>query len=203
MALVLGGIAFNKADRNANTSGLFGPTGPKGDVGPRGPQGERGPAGVSGNSSVLKSVASPDIPSPYLAWGDVETFQAGLGFTAATTTVCAIQSPPATSTLRIAAASFGVSSTTNSVVTIAKAASAFATTTRLAFGTISANAQGTIVAIATSTDATGNTSSTDPFFVFGPNQWLVVGMADGTPEAGAGTFSPTGRCSASWMMISQ
>lgn len=112
-------------------------------------------------------------------------------FTAATTTVCAIQSPKfATSTLDKASSFMSVSSTTASVLTFAKSASAFATTTFLHSVSISAGAQDTSALPATTTAAGMNN------LTFAPGQWLVYGMS-GTP----GTFSPTGRCEATFTTV--
>jgi hypothetical protein len=108
--------------------------------------------------------------------------------TTATTTVCAIQSPAATSTLIYGAVNFTTSSTTASTVTLAKSATAFATTTSLGASAIAANAQGIIVA--SSTPTAGQTT------VFGPSEWFVVGM-----QGGVGTFSPVGSCVATWQQI--
>lgn len=107
----------------------------------------------------------------------------------ATTTVCAIKSPAATSTLVRASASFSVSSTTASIVAMTKSATAFATTTLIGGGALAANAQGTFNATTTLTTET----SLDGTRVFGPSQYLVVGM-----QGGVGTFSPTGWCNATF-----
>lgn len=110
---------------------------------------------------------------------------------AATTTPWAIPNPiGATSTLDRASLHILVSSTTASTVTVAKAATCFATTTVLASASVSAGAQSTIVTFASSTSAgAGN-------FVFGPTDCLVVGM-----QGSAGTFSPTGELKALWLTI--
>lgn len=137
------------------------------------------------------SVASPDIQSAYFSYGTVRHWAArDTDLTQATTTVCALQSPAATSTLKFGSIRLDVSSTTGSTVTMAKAATAYATTTFLGSSVVAANAFVTLVA--TSSLPVGSD-------IFGPNQFLVVGMADGTPEAGPGTFSPTGVCSATWV----
>lgn len=137
------------------------------------------------------SIASPDIPSPYLKWGAVQgvrTWPTAQPFATATTTVCAIQSPAATSTLAYpSGVLFTTSSTTAVTVTLAKAATAFATTTALGTHAIAANAQGHILA---STTPAGNLNSD---LVFGPNQWFVVGM-----QGGVGSFSPVGVCQATF-----
>lgn len=102
----------------------------------------------------------------------------------ATTTICAIQSPAATSTLLTAGISFTVSTTTTSIVTLAKATTAFATTTLLGSASLAANALGTITASSTP-------FGLDSVNTFGPSTWFVVGMA-----GNSGTFSPTGVCQA-------
>lgn len=141
----------------------------------------------SSGTPTFGSLAGPDIQSPYLRWGGVASYRGSMALAQATTTVCAIQSPAATSTLQNAFIRFDVSSTTASVITIAKATTAFATTTSI--GTdynIAANAQGFINA------STTNGTAGAPE-VFAPNTWLVIGMKGGT-----GTFSPTGVCGADW-----
>lgn len=111
-------------------------------------------------------------------------------FESATTTVCALQAPSATSTLVNGSARFTVSSTTAATVVLAKATTRYATTTSLGKATIGASAQGTVTATTTPTDAL------DEDKIFAPNDWLVVGM-----QGGSGTFSPTGSCSAQWMSL--
>ncbi len=139
------------------------------------------------------SVSSPDISSPYFSYGDVRHWAGKTSsLNQATTTVCAIQSPSATSTLEFASVRFSVSSTTASTVTIAKATTPYATTTLLVAGALAANAQGTLVA--SSTPSGG--ASVDGTYVFSPNTYVVVGMA-----GGVGTFSPTGVCQAGWREI--
>lgn len=112
--------------------------------------------------------------------------------TAASTTVVAIKSPSATSTGTFLGCNFTTSSTTASVVTLAKATTAFATTTFLGSVSLSASAQGYVMA---------TTSLPVGSAVFSPNTYFVVGMQDSTPQAGAGTFSPVGTCSAEFTRI--
>ena len=146
---------------------------------------------VNAVNNALGAVSSPDIQSPYFSFGGVRFWGAHTEtLKTATTTPCALLSPAATSTLMTASISFKVSSTTASTVTLAKATTAYATTTLLASAALAANAQGTLVA---STTASGG-ATLDGTNVFGPSQWLVVGMAGGT-----GTFSPTGTCQAVWV----
>ena len=123
--------------------------------------------------------------------GGVFTTAAHIALTQGTTTVCAIQSPNATSTMTMGAVLFTTGTTTASTVTMAKATSAYATTTSLGSAALAANAQGTFIASSTPVGATVDGSA-----VFGPNQWFVVGMAGGT-----GTFSPVGVCSAEFQVL--
>ncbi len=130
--------------------------------------------------------AVPDSPFPYFSFGGVRRWAYRTdNFNQATTTVCAIQSPAATSTLASAEIRFDVSSSTATTVTVAKSATAFATTTLLG-GQISIGAgnQSTIVASSTASQ------------IFAPSQWLVVGM-----QGGIGTFSPSGLCEATFIQI--
>jgi len=149
------------------------------------------PQKVINSVQTLGAVSSPDIMSPYFSFGGVRQWAAhteSLG--QATTTVCALQSPAATSTLLTASIRYSVSSTTASTVTMAKATTAYATTTLIGGGSLAANAQGTFNATTTLAQAT----SLDGVMVFAPSAYLVVGMAGGT-----GTFSPTGTCQAIWV----
>ncbi len=148
-------------------------------------------ANVAKNTPVRAgAIAGPDISSEYLRWGlgaGVVQYATAIPFTAATNTPCAIQSPPATSTLRLGGVKLSVSSTTASTVTLAKSTSFNATTTWLTTESVAAGAQATIVIPATTTP-TGMGHLT-----FAPSTWLVMGMA-----GGSGTFSPSGACHATF-----
>ncbi len=145
------------------------------------------------------SVSSPDISSPYFSFGDVRFWAAkDTDLTAATTTVCALQSPVSTSTLISASIRLDVSTTSATIVTMAKSATAFATTTALATWTTDAGEQGTLNATTSSLVS----NNPDGFQVFAPNQWIVVGMQGGGSTAcaaGTCTYSPVGTCEAVWI----
>ena len=145
-------------------------------------------------TQTVGAVSSPDIAAPWFSYGGVRHW-AGHSDTlvSATTTVCAIQSPTATSTLVRASINFKIGTTTASTIDIAKATTAFATTTIIGGGALAANAQGTFNA--TTTPATG--TSLDGPMVFAPSTYVVFGM-----EGGTGTFSPTGTCQAEWVQNS-
>jgi len=140
---------------------------------------------------MFGALSGPDIPSLYLKWGGgngVRVIPTGRALATATTTVCAIQSPNATSTLRWAGVKFDVSSTTASTITLAKSATAFATTTQIGETVaVAANAQAFVLATSTAAQVIAQTT------VFAPSQWFVVSMTGGT-----GTFSPTGACQATF-----
>lgn len=141
---------------------------------------------------VVGAVTGPDTYFDYVANNDLQKFGQTRTLTTATTTVCAIKSPTATSTLTFGGVKFIVSSTTASTVTIAKATTAYATTTAIGGGALGAGAQGTFNA----TTTTAADTSLDGAMVFAPSTYFVVGMA-----GNVGTFSPTGSCSAEFTRI--
>lgn len=137
---------------------------------------------------VLGAISGPDIPSPYLTVGGVTQWFSSMNMRPATTTVCSFLSPAVTSTLDFATAMFEVTSSTASVISIAKSANAFVTTTALA-SDLSVSADTKAFIFASSTEAINGQR------VFAPSQWIVVSMKGG---AGGTTFSPTGYCRAGW-----
>jgi hypothetical protein len=145
-------------------------------------------SGIQSGTDVTTTNFTTLSVSNGFSTGGIFNTGARIAFTTATTTVCAIQSPNATSTLVYGSAMFTVSSTSASTVNMARATTAFATTTSLGNGIFAANAQGTVIA-----STTPSSVATDGSQVFPPSTWFVVGMTGGT-----GTFSPTGYCSAEW-----
>lgn len=133
------------------------------------------------------ALSSPDIQSPYISWGNVRQFAYRTeNLQQATSTVCTIQSPAATSTLNLGSGiQFTTGSTSASTVVVTKGATPYATTTLLFAGLLSASSGGNVIA----TTSTNN-------FVFAPNTYFNVGMLGGT-----GVFSPTGACQASFTAI--
>lgn len=133
------------------------------------------------------AVSGPDISSRYLRWGGVATWASRTdSLIQASTTMCSIQAPAATSTLVLGSGiRLDVSSTTATVVRAFKSSLPATATTFLFGANVAANARATIVA-STSADA----------FVFGPNEWLNVVASGGT-----GTFSPSGACQAQFVAL--
>lgn len=100
----------------------------------------------------------------------------------ASTTVCAFQSPAATTSVESATATIGGAGVVASTAYIAIAKTAFATTTNIAQLPIAANTQATV--LATTTPVTGMNTLVVP-----PSNWIVVALQ------GATTYTPTGSCS--------
>lgn len=113
--------------------------------------------------------------------------------TTSTTTPCALPSPSSTSTLISWTVQFERSTTTVSLITLGKASTPYATTTKL----------GDQIQIATSSEdsivaSTTATQLEQEAHIFGPSEYAVAGMQvglNGDPDA-AGVFSPAGTCSA-------
>lgn len=139
----------------------------------------------------LGALAGPDIASPFLKWGGLETWRGSMALNTATTTPCAIQAPSATSTLDFSSLTIQTASSTATTWTVAKATTAFATTTPLRNNiSLGSGAQGTMLHIASTTAV-----AIDSVDVFGPNEWLVWSVA-GT--AVADTTKLNGICKASF-----
>lgn len=146
-----------------------------------------------GNTIVQQLGATPgaDFNFPCETHNGIQRCFTAVSMVAATTSVCSIKSPSATSTLMANVVTMSVSSSTASLVTIAKGTNTNATTTTLGNAvSVSANAQATIVASTTLANFLAND------FVFAPNTYFNVGFS-----GGAGTFSPTGRCQATFESI--
>lgn len=137
------------------------------------------------------AVAGQDSFYPCETHNGVQRCFNQVGLTTATTTICAIKSPNATSTLVSAGLTFRVSTSTASTVTVARSSTAYATTSligsQLAIG---ANAQFSS-AIASTTATNGGST------IFSPSTYMVIGMQGGL----GGTFSPVGTCNATFEVI--
>lgn len=131
---------------------------------------------------VFGAVSGPDqTGSDHYSENGITSWPASAPFTQGTTTVCAIPSPAATSTLTLATFASSNVSTTTSVLTFALAANRYATTTQLGTNYAIAANSGAYV-VSSTTNASGS-------IVIGPSQWVVMSLA------GAGyTFFPTGQC---------
>lgn len=128
------------------------------------------------------ALTGPDIPSPYLNWGGVRTYNYSMAMTVASTT-CSFVTPAATSTLTFAAARVDQSSIGATLVYAwgKDPTSAYATTTSLGTATLTTGARGVI--LATTTQVT----SIDDKIVFGPSQNLNFKVGSSTPTTQSGT----------------
>lgn len=120
-------------------------------------------------SAAFGAAAGPDqVGSDHYSWNGIVIFPNRTKAVNATTTLCAFKSPAATTTLTRFSINFptAVSTTSASTVYLAKAATAFATTTNLSTIAFASGAAGTVVATST-IQATGAN-------VVAPSTWLVA-----------------------------
>jgi len=143
------------------------------------------------NKSGIGSVAGTDLYNDYFRFGSgdgIRVWNTAQGLQTATTTVCSIQSPSATSTLTAAGIKIDVATTTQSILDIGTSASSN-TSTSTQIGTtytIAANAQAFVQA-STTPAALART-------VLAPKTFLNFNMV-----GGAGLkVSPSGACHASF-----
>lgn len=136
------------------------------------------------------AVSSPDISSRYLSWGSLQTYRSRVALATATNTPCSIQSPAATSSLSFASLNLTTGTSTATVWTLAKAATAFATTTPFNTYSVGSGALASITQYGTSS-INGND-------VIGPNTYLVWGV-QGTVIADATKL--LGTCTAEFMVL--
>lgn len=135
---------------------------------------------------------SPDISSPYVSVNNVLHWYAR-GVLTSSTTPCAIQSPNATTSYEFASAQITTSSTTATTWTVARALSAFATTTQLAQFSLGSGVMGSMIVNASTTAAV------DGAGILPPNTWIVWGVA------GTAIGDPTklnGSCQAEFIQVS-
>ena len=134
------------------------------------------------------ALSSPDLASRYFSFGGVREYAgSSKAPVQASTTICAFQSPAATSSLDFASLNLSSLSVAETIVTLAKATTAYATTTLIGNQmTVAANGAVTILA---STTATQKVAAAD---VFAPNTWLVFGVQGTTSPL----ILPVGKCQA-------
>ena len=147
---------------------------------------------VDRSPSDVGAVSSYNFPSRFLSFGGVREWAGSATPTQATTTICAFQSPAASSTLDFASLNLSSLSVAETVVTLGKATTAFATTTLIGNQiTVAANAATTIVA---STTAAQNIANAH---IFAPNSWLVFGVQGTTSPL----ILPVGKCQARFIEL--
>jgi hypothetical protein len=134
-----------------------------------------------------------NIDSPDLTRNGVVTYEYRKALSRATTTVCAIRSPQATSTLVSTELKITTASSTAVVFSAAKATTAFATTTSLLEFSFGSGVQGSAYLPATST-------AVDSKYVFAPNDWVVWGL-EGIADADLTDDKLLGVCQAQFRVI--
>lgn len=142
------------------------------------------------NNANVGAISSPDLPFTNFSVGGFRRWAVKVPMNTATTSVCTIQTPNATTTLNAAFADFDNSTTSQAHIQLATAATSNATTTVLAQNTIPANIAYQLIAT--------STQSSRP--VLAPLQWIVTKMAmqvGGTETTG--TYSPSGYCGAEFI----
>lgn len=106
--LPLGGVGPIGPKGDKGEQGVAGKVGPQGPAGPRGLQGPKGDAG-----ETLGAVVGPDQFLPYWNFNGVNRTFLRQPWVQATSTVCSIQSPSATSTLVMAKVALTEATSTN------------------------------------------------------------------------------------------
>lgn len=146
------------------------------------------------NIKDLGSNPGPDMYSPFLNFNGVKSWYNSLSMQKATTTLCAIQSPAATSTLAFASVRLNTATSTITVINVAKASTAFSSTTVM--GTMTIPASESTLFTASTTD-NGSNDRADENFIFPPSQWLNV-FIENAFKGGANPtgYVPDGQCKA-------
>jgi hypothetical protein len=148
---------------------------------------------------TLGSIVGPDSLNPYFSVNNVFHYENRNAIRTATTTVCVVKSPAATSTLTYGAIHFAVSSSTALTVVAAKSLTPYATTTLINSQSV-AGPSGDLRAASTTIS---NEVWSD--MTFGPNQYLVFSETGGITAGdatGAG-FVPTGSCIGDFTSVAQ
>lgn len=134
------------------------------------------------------AVSGPSIDGACFSQSGHTTCKTKNSFVATSTTagiVCAIKSPNATSTLTFGEAALTTGTTTATVMTLAKSATQFATTTALNKQILNANDTLTLIA-----STTNDTLTNQNKIIFAPNQFFTVGLQGGNGGS-ASTYAGT------------
>lgn len=137
-------------------------------------------------TNEVGAVVSSELSTNNFAFGEVRKWAYRPKFNVASSTLCAIKSPAATSTLVYAGYEIAVGTSTATTIDIAKGNTAYATTTLLLTGTAVASG-----AKANVSWTTAGASAADD--IMAPSTWVIVKVAT-TDALGGYTFG--GRCSA-------
>ena len=138
----------------------------------------------------LGALAGPDISSTYMSFNGNRYEYRKMAMASATTTICAMRAPAATSTLEVASFQITTGTSTAATIDLATSTTAFATTTNLITAkSISSGAQGYAYwhpVGGSINDAT-----------LAPSEWVVVKTAG----AGLGGYTYGGNCQAVFKVL--
>ena len=144
------------------------------------------------------AASGPILPYPYFGFGGVVRYAGSTSLNQASTTLCAIQSPAATSTLISGNVILTTGTTTAISLEVAKSSNPSATTTRLGYQVLASNAQVTLAAVTSSTTATGGSSGStftvEPDYIFAPNTYFTAKYGGAAGSANV----LVGRCNATF-----
>ncbi len=148
---------------------------------------------------VIKEIgAMPgnELPGPEFAVAGVKSFFVNQSMVTSTGTPCALKAPSASSTLVSASFDFQNASSTAVVLVMAKASTAYATTTQIGNTYLTTTAQTDLTLLA-STTAADKAAQDD---IFEPNYWLVLSMAN-SGGTGGPYASTKGTCKAEFRLV--
>lgn len=129
------------------------------------------------------AVTGPDIYSDYMSVNGSVLYVRRMNLRSATTTVCSLITPPATTTLQSATVELRSGTTTAMAIAIGTATNNGATTTRLAYQQLAASQTYNLVST--------STALTD--LLIAPSTFINVVMA-GAPGGDFANFAPRGTC---------
>lgn len=151
---------------------------------------------ILGHSTVVQEVnrtfggTSPDITSPYVNFGGVIHWYSQASFNQASSTLCSLQSPVATSSLVTFTADF-------------KSTPSYATAYMVGSGTRNATTTSIIAVtqISLASSAFGSTaaSSTAMGTIIPPNTFINLNVS--TSTGSTVNMTPSGTCSAEWIQV--
>lgn len=143
---------------------------------------------------ILGAMASPDVSGNWLRVGGVLHWYKSMDTDSATTTICTMKSPAATSTLVFASVNFDLAS--SSAVTVRFDQSAVGTSTQQIGSTITVGASASAAILASSSPSI---NLNDAEVMFAANTDLTVWI-QGALSGGNYTLT-NGKCKAEWIVI--
>ncbi len=146
------------------------------------------------SDGTLGAVSGPSSMSNTFTFNGVTHWYASSGLITASSTICALKSPIASSTLIFGSIRFNTSTTTATFIEIAKTGTtAYATTTLLGRYSLTAN-QKTVIYASTTPSYNG---LYDDVASFAANQYFVARMQGGVTSKSGN--APKGKCIAEWI----